>query len=305
LNSAFITAYERDTESDLDFAEARYYNPAHGRFTAVDPLMASASPTNPQTWNRYIYVGNNPLNITDPTGLSWYYNSSADRYKWYGDNDTVGEGYTSVVGTTGRDERGVGSFVYQSGGGWVSLNPNGNSFQESATREEATKIFGGMYQCSSCNELFSTAADESVRKGTTVAIAAGVAVAVGTGAGVAMAATGTAAGAGITTLGLAEAGTATTAAATTTAASTATTATIHGARQLAVRGFTQAEVAATRTGTQMLQRDGARVFLKEVAPGKFNVLVQGERGVVTALKNISWKSVTRLAQNYGWNSPIK
>jgi hypothetical protein len=75
--------------------------------------------------------------------------------------------------------------------------------------------------------------------------------------------------------------------------------------RLAGRAFTQAEVALTRTGTQMVQRDGAKVFLKEVAPGKYNVIVEGQRGVVTALKNISWKSVTRLAQNYGWSSPLK
>jgi len=37
------TGYDRDTESGLDFAQARYYNPTHGRFTSVDPLTASAS----------------------------------------------------------------------------------------------------------------------------------------------------------------------------------------------------------------------------------------------------------------------
>ncbi|MEO7659505.1 MAG: RHS repeat-associated core domain-containing protein, partial [Pyrinomonadaceae bacterium] len=66
-----FTAYERDIEADLDFAQARYYNPKHGRFTSVDPLMASANVINPQTFNRYVYVGNNPVNITDPTGLGW------------------------------------------------------------------------------------------------------------------------------------------------------------------------------------------------------------------------------------------
>ncbi|MEO8648381.1 MAG: RHS repeat-associated core domain-containing protein, partial [Acidobacteriota bacterium] len=298
------TGYERDIESDLDFAQARYYSSKLGRFYSVDPENAGASADNPQTWNAYAYVGNNPINITDPDGLSWYFNSAQDRYKWFGDNDTVEDGFTSVVGTRGNDDQGRGSFVYErEGGGWVRLNPYTNSFSTFDNRDAATSDFSSVYQCN-CQGLVNTIADESVRKGTTVALAAGTAVVIGTGAGVVMAATGTAAGAGITTLGLTGTGTATTAA-TTTAASTATTATIHGARQLAVRGFTQAEVAATRTGTQMLQRDGARVFLKEVAPGKFNVLVQGERGVVTALKNISWKSVTRLAQNYGWNSPIK
>lgn len=83
-----------------------------------------------------------------------------------------------------------------------------------------------------------------------------------------------------------------------------TSSTVHGGSQLAIRGFTQADITLTRTGTQLLQRDGARVFLKEVAAGKFNVIVQGNRGVVTAMKNISWKSASRLAKNYGWYSPI-
>ena len=34
------TGYERDDESGLDYAQARYYNSNHGRFTSVDPLTA-------------------------------------------------------------------------------------------------------------------------------------------------------------------------------------------------------------------------------------------------------------------------
>jgi RHS repeat-associated protein len=65
-----FTGYERDEESELDYAQARYFNSGQGRFTSVDPLMASASVYNPQTFNRYSYVMNNPLNLTDPTGMT-------------------------------------------------------------------------------------------------------------------------------------------------------------------------------------------------------------------------------------------
>jgi len=64
-----FTGYERDEEAGLDFAEARYYNDNHGRFTAVDPLLASGKSTNPQTFNRYVYTMNRPLILTDSTGL--------------------------------------------------------------------------------------------------------------------------------------------------------------------------------------------------------------------------------------------
>ena len=64
-----FTGYEEDSETGLDFAQARYLSSTQGRFISVDPLMASAATGEPQSWNRYVYVSNNPLNLTDPTGL--------------------------------------------------------------------------------------------------------------------------------------------------------------------------------------------------------------------------------------------
>jgi RHS repeat-associated protein len=63
-----FTSYERDVEIDLDFAQARYYNSKHGRFTTVDPLMASARTIRPESWNRYVYCWNNPIALVDSDG---------------------------------------------------------------------------------------------------------------------------------------------------------------------------------------------------------------------------------------------
>jgi len=67
-----FTGYQKDTETNLDFAEARMYENRFGRFTAVDPLLASGKSANPQTFNRYIYVGNSPLRRVDKNGLDWW-----------------------------------------------------------------------------------------------------------------------------------------------------------------------------------------------------------------------------------------
>jgi RHS repeat-associated protein len=48
---------------------ARYYRADVGRFTTVDPVQTiSENLTDPQRWNRYSYVRNNPLRYTDPDG---------------------------------------------------------------------------------------------------------------------------------------------------------------------------------------------------------------------------------------------
>jgi RHS repeat-associated protein len=63
------TGHQKDEESGLEFAQARYYNSVHGRFTSVDPLAASAALDDPQTFNRYTYVLNSPYRLTDELGL--------------------------------------------------------------------------------------------------------------------------------------------------------------------------------------------------------------------------------------------
>jgi RHS repeat-associated protein len=62
-----FTGYERDPETGNDYAFARYYNPRLGRFMTPDQLGGGIG--DPQSHNRYAYVGNNPINLTDPSGL--------------------------------------------------------------------------------------------------------------------------------------------------------------------------------------------------------------------------------------------
>jgi len=63
-----FTLKERDIETGLDYFLARYYSSIQGRFASVDPLMASAQASLPQSWNRYSYSFNNPLAFIDPDG---------------------------------------------------------------------------------------------------------------------------------------------------------------------------------------------------------------------------------------------
>jgi hypothetical protein len=49
---------------------ARYYDSRTGTFCSADPL--AGSPGDPQSWNRYPYGRNDPIDITDPSGKHWW-----------------------------------------------------------------------------------------------------------------------------------------------------------------------------------------------------------------------------------------
>ncbi|MFI5643407.1 RHS repeat-associated core domain-containing protein [Kitasatospora sp. NPDC051705] len=57
----------KDDTTGLTSLGARQYDPATGRFISPDPLLV---PTNPQQWNGYAYSENDPVNLSDPSGLS-------------------------------------------------------------------------------------------------------------------------------------------------------------------------------------------------------------------------------------------
>jgi RHS repeat-associated protein len=65
-----FTGKERDTESGLDNFGARFDSSSLGRF--MSPDIGRFHLIDPQSLNRYAYVGNNPLVFFDPDGLEKY-----------------------------------------------------------------------------------------------------------------------------------------------------------------------------------------------------------------------------------------
>ncbi|MEK7993482.1 MAG: RHS repeat-associated core domain-containing protein, partial [Planctomycetota bacterium] len=62
-----FATYHRDA-TNLDYADQRYYTSAWGRFLTPDP-SEPGDPAEPQSWNYYAYVLNDPVNLNDPEGL--------------------------------------------------------------------------------------------------------------------------------------------------------------------------------------------------------------------------------------------
>ena len=86
-----FTGQDQDTISGMHDFLMRKYVPVQGRWLSPDPAgLAAASPTNPQTWNRYAYVANNPLSLTDPLGLWEVVSSDPCDYIDCNDGGTLG-----------------------------------------------------------------------------------------------------------------------------------------------------------------------------------------------------------------------
>lgn len=65
-----FTSYERDLESGNDYALARQYASTQGRFLSPDRLQGHVG--DPQSWNRYSYVENDPVDVSDPNGQGFW-----------------------------------------------------------------------------------------------------------------------------------------------------------------------------------------------------------------------------------------
>jgi len=89
VNSFLYTGEQKDDAAGLYYLRARNYDPALGRFMSQDPHQGTLQ--EPSSLNRYVYVQNNPVNMTDPTG----------RYGWEEGtaiHQILGQHYISVWG---------------------------------------------------------------------------------------------------------------------------------------------------------------------------------------------------------------
>jgi RHS repeat-associated protein len=87
-----FTGKERDAESSLDYFGARHYASTMGRWMVPDKPFDDQAPSDPQSWNLYSYVRNNPLRFTDPNGGACVQGSDGS----YHDDNNGGESCAQV-----------------------------------------------------------------------------------------------------------------------------------------------------------------------------------------------------------------
>ncbi len=90
---------------------ARYYSAFQSRFLSADPLSFTARSEdeqdatlkNPQKWNQYAYVLNNPMRYADPTGLTEGSASNVEKRKQINEDAKKAEGSAKWANPTGED----------------------------------------------------------------------------------------------------------------------------------------------------------------------------------------------------------
>ncbi len=108
-----FTGKERDGESGLDYFGARHNASSLGRFMSPDPVhILKQKLVDPQQWNMYAYVRNNPLRFVDPKG------------KWIeltGSDEERKKQLQALRGAVGKQ---AGQYLYDNA--VTTTDPNGN-----------------------------------------------------------------------------------------------------------------------------------------------------------------------------------
>ncbi len=137
INTHQFTGDERDAETGLDHTWFRQYSSQLGRWMHPDPAgLAAANPANPQSWNRYAYVLNNPLALVDPFGLDCAFL-----------NDS-GDGIEEIAPELDASECGAQGGVYFAG----TIDPNSFQFDPNSDFVFASGTAGNsQFSCGGAN----------------------------------------------------------------------------------------------------------------------------------------------------------
>jgi RHS repeat-associated protein len=110
--------YVYDLASELVYLRARYYDPSTAQFISRDPAVA-------MTRHPYAYVGDNPLNGTDPSGLCDWWDVGChvnEVHQWASQNTAVLESTAQLADTASEVMSGV---AYACGIGAVVFSETG------------------------------------------------------------------------------------------------------------------------------------------------------------------------------------
>lgn len=140
-----VTGHKDIPNFGFIYMNARIYDPEIGRFLSADTIVQD--PYDPQTYNRYSYVRNNPLTLIDPTGHSFL------SKKWKQFKSTIIGGTVAFfTGGLGASAFWAGAFGGASGaaitGGniWKGALTGGisaSAFQWAGHGKSGLKSFGG------------------------------------------------------------------------------------------------------------------------------------------------------------------
>ncbi len=177
-----FTGQNEDAVTDLYDFMYREYHPTQGRWVSPDPAgLGAVDPANPQSWNRYAYVLNNPLAYKDPLGLDCVYlNDSGDGIEeidrsggaseCWSDGGYWADGYvgnSSWVQTFSNSDQvvinsSVSGFLARTLAG--STNDGGIGFSQMfAINTSLADIFGSPYTPSNYSNPMATSARQMLR----------------------------------------------------------------------------------------------------------------------------------------------
>jgi RHS repeat-associated protein len=123
LSDRGFTGHYENREIGLTYMQARYYAPYLNRFISPDTIVPD--PANPQSFNRYSYALNNPVNLVDPSG-HWACKSDANQ----ADCEATIQAWLDMLANDGGDvAHGLFLWFMEYDAQWLEKNGIGITFE--------------------------------------------------------------------------------------------------------------------------------------------------------------------------------